>query len=66
MVAGIVAIGLPLFDATGRASAGLSVGVPTVRFDSPRARRLEAALREAAAEISAALGWRKDRRSSAA
>jgi DNA-binding IclR family transcriptional regulator len=66
MVAGIVAIGLPLFDATGRASAGLSVGVPTVRFDPPRARRLEAALREAAAEISAALGWRKDRRSSAA
>jgi DNA-binding IclR family transcriptional regulator len=66
MVAGIVAIGLPLFDATGRASAGLSVGVPTVRFDPPRARRLEAALREAADDISAALGWRKDRRSSAA
>ncbi|MGG5809293.1 IclR family transcriptional regulator [Falsiroseomonas sp. CW058] len=57
MVAGIVAMGLPVFDATGRPCAGLSVGVPLARFDAPREARVEEALRAAAAEISAALGW---------
>lgn len=66
MVAGIIAMGLPVFDAAGRACAGLSVGVPTIRFDAARAKRIEAALWETAADISAALGWRKQTRSSAA
>jgi DNA-binding IclR family transcriptional regulator len=65
MVPGIIAMGLPVFDAAGRACAGLSVGVPTVRFDAARERRVEQALRDAAAEISAALGWRMDRRRAA-
>jgi DNA-binding IclR family transcriptional regulator len=65
MVPGIVAMGLAVFDATGRPCAGLSVGVPTVRFDAARERRVEQALREAAAEISAALGWRGETRRAA-
>jgi DNA-binding IclR family transcriptional regulator len=65
MVAGIVALGLPVFDATGRPCAGLSVGVPTVRFDEPRERRVAEALRAASAEISAALGFRTEGRRAA-
>lgn len=65
MVEGIVAMGLPVLDATGRPVAGLSVGVPTVRFDAAREARVAAALREAAAEIAAGLGWRAEQRSAA-
>lgn len=65
MVPGIVAMGLPVFDAAGAPCAGLSVGVPTVRFDKAREKRVAEALRMAAAEISAALGFRTDRRGAA-
>jgi DNA-binding IclR family transcriptional regulator len=65
MVPGIVAMGLPVFDAAGAPCAGLSVGVPTVRFDAARERRVAEALRVAAAEISAALGFSKDGRRAA-
>lgn len=65
MVAGIVAMGLPVFDAAGRPCAGLSVGVPTVRFDAAREARVAEALRGAATEISAALGHRTDGRRAA-
>lgn len=63
MVPGIIAMGLPVFDATGAACAGLSVGIPMLRFDAAREKRVASALRHAAAEISAALGFKsKDRR----
>lgn len=65
MVPGIVAMGLPVFDAAGAPCAGLSVGVPTVRFDPAREARVAEALRAAAAEISAALGFRMDGRRAA-
>jgi DNA-binding IclR family transcriptional regulator len=65
MVPGIVAMGLPVFDAAGAPCAGLSVGVPTVRFDKAREARVAEALRAAAAEISAAMGYRMDRRGAA-
>ncbi|WP_270933145.1 IclR family transcriptional regulator [Falsiroseomonas oryzae] len=61
MVPGIVAMGLPVFDAQGRACAGLSVGIPMVRFDPAREARVAQALRVSAAEISAALGWQHRR-----
>ena len=59
MVPGIIAMGMPVFDATGKPCAGLSVGVPTVRFDAPRERKLKEALRQAAIEISVGMGWRE-------
>jgi len=65
MVPGIVALGMPIFDAAGHPCAGLSVGIPIMRFNAAQERRVEEALREAAAEISAALGYRKERRKAA-
>lgn len=66
MFPGIVAMGLPVFDAIGNPCAGLSVAVPTLRFDKARETRVAAALRTAAADISAALGFKKNGRRSAA
>jgi DNA-binding IclR family transcriptional regulator len=57
MIEGIVAMGLAVLDASGRPCAGLSVGVPKVRFTAEKEALLAEALREAAAEISAMLGW---------
>lgn len=58
MFAGIIAMGAPVLDATGRSCAGLSVGIPTVRFGRDKERIVAEALRGAAADISAMLGWR--------
>jgi DNA-binding IclR family transcriptional regulator len=66
MFPGIVAMGLPVFDAIGNPCAGVSVAVPTLRFDKARETRVAAALRTAAADISAALGFKKNGRRSAA
>jgi DNA-binding IclR family transcriptional regulator len=66
MFPGIVAMGLPVFDAIGNPCAGLSVAVPTLRFDKARETRVATALRTAAADISAALGFKKNGRRSAA
>lgn len=57
MVEGIVALGLPIFDAVGAPCAGISVGVPVVRFTAARERAIVAELRVAAHEISHRLGW---------
>ena len=66
MFPGIVAMGLPVFDAIGNPCAGVSVAVPTLRFDKARETRVAAALRTAAADISAAMGFKKNGRRSAA
>lgn len=66
MFPGIIAMGLPVFDATGTPCAGVSVAIPTLRFDKPHETRVAAALRAAATDISAALGFKKDGRRSAA
>lgn len=66
MIEGIVAMGHAVLDATGRPCAGLSVGVPKVRFTREKEALLAEALREAAAEISAMLGWQGALRRAAA
>ncbi|WP_439548390.1 IclR family transcriptional regulator [Falsiroseomonas sp.] len=66
MIEGIVAMGHAVLDATGRPCAGLSVGVPKVRFTRDKERLLAEALRAAAADISAMLGWRGELRRAAA
>ena len=66
MIEGIVAMGHAVLDGTGRPCAGLSVGVPKVRFTRDKERLLAEALRAAAAEISAMLGWRGEMRRAAA
>lgn len=65
MIEGIVAMGHAVLDATGQPCAGLSVGVPKVRFTKEKERLLADALRAAAAEISAMLGWRPQPRRAA-
>jgi DNA-binding IclR family transcriptional regulator len=65
MVEGIVAMGFPVFDAQGAPCAGLSVGIPSLRFDATKERLAAEALRSAGAEISLALGWRSDERRAA-
>ena len=59
MFEGVVAMGVAVLDATGRPCAGLSVGIPKVRFTREKERRVAEALREAAAGVSASLGWRR-------
>jgi len=65
MFEGIVAMGHAVLDASGRPCAGLSVGVPKVRFTKETERLLAEALRAAAAEISSMLGWRGELRRAA-
>ncbi|WP_256370435.1 IclR family transcriptional regulator [Roseomonas sp. AR75] len=65
MIEGIVALGHAVLDATGRPCAGLSVGVPKVRFTRDKERLLTEALRAAAADISSMLGWRGELRRAA-
>lgn len=57
MVEGIVAMGLPVFNAAGDPCAGISVGVPLVRFTTARERAITSELHAAAHEISQRLGW---------
>ena len=66
MFPGIIAMGLPVFDAVGTPCAGVSVAVPALRFDKAREARVAEALRAAAADISAALGFKKHGRRPAA
>jgi DNA-binding IclR family transcriptional regulator len=66
MIEGIIAMGHAVLDAAGRPCAGLSVGVPKVRFTREKEKLLTEALRAAAAEISAMLGWRGALRRAAA
>lgn len=57
MVNGIVAMGLPVFDAAGHVAAGISVGIPLSRFGPTEEQAIACHLREAAAAISRRLGW---------
>ncbi|WP_067664821.1 IclR family transcriptional regulator [Nocardia miyunensis] len=51
---GVVAIGVPVRDADGTALAGLSISMPTVRYDRERLPSLVATLHRAAGAIEAA------------
>jgi DNA-binding IclR family transcriptional regulator len=55
---GVRCVAVPVRDHTGRVVAGMSVSVPTIRFDAERAEQARALLVAAAAELSTALGWR--------
>lgn len=57
MVNGIIAMGLPIFDAAGTVAAGISVGVPVSRFGPAEEQGIARHLREAAIAISRRLGW---------
>ncbi len=48
---GLVAVGVPVRDAEGRALAGLSVSMPSVRYDPHRLRSLVNALEAAAGAL---------------
>ncbi len=54
---GICCVGAPVFDHTGRVTAGLSVSVPAARFDSAAPQRLGPQVRAAAEDLSRRLGW---------
>jgi DNA-binding IclR family transcriptional regulator len=55
---GVRCVAVPVRDHTGRVVAGMSVSVPTIRFDADRAEQARSLLVAAAAELSTALGWR--------
>jgi DNA-binding IclR family transcriptional regulator len=56
---GLVAIGVPACDATGTAIAGLSISMPSVRYDPHRLQELVGTLRSAARALDTDLahGW---------
>ncbi|MEJ3746722.1 IclR family transcriptional regulator [Actinomycetes bacterium KLBMP 9797] len=54
---GVRCVAVPVRDHTGRAVAGMSVSVPTIRFDPPRAEQARTLLTAAATAMSRALGW---------
>jgi DNA-binding IclR family transcriptional regulator len=56
-VAGASAVSAPVRDGTGRVVAGLTISGPTYRFSPGRVRRFASMVREAAARISAVLGY---------
>lgn len=58
---GVCGLGVPVFNARGMAVAAIGISVPSIRFARPQARLLADALREAAREASATLGWQPDR-----
>ncbi|MGN7471202.1 IclR family transcriptional regulator [Brevibacillus sp. SAFN-007a] len=57
-----VAVAAPIFDHEGRLYAGISLAGPQERFTEERLPGLIARLKDAAERISAALGWRRTRR----
>lgn len=54
---GVRCVAVPVRDHSGRVVAGMSVSVPTIRFDTARAEQALALLTTAAVDLSAALGW---------
>jgi IclR family KDG regulon transcriptional repressor len=54
---GVCGLGVPLFDARGRAIAALGMSVPSIRFARSQARKLADQLLECARDASAALGY---------
>ena len=59
MFEGVVTMALAVRDATGSPVASLSIGMPSMRFVPTRQRLVEQVLRDAAGEVSLALGWRE-------
>ncbi|MFT8244306.1 IclR family transcriptional regulator [Roseomonas sp. BN140053] len=55
-IAGIRGVAAPVFDRTGRVVASVAITGPEVRLSGERLEALSAAARQAAAEVSAALG----------
>lgn len=54
---GVRCVAVPVRDHASRVIAGMSVSVPTIRFDAARAEQARALLTAASADLSAALGW---------
>lgn len=54
---GVRAVGAPIFDITGRPIAGISVGLPTVRFPRTQVPEFGRLVRQAADRISLNLGF---------
>jgi DNA-binding IclR family transcriptional regulator len=54
---GVRCVAVPARDHTGRVVAGMSVSVPSIRFDTDRAEQARMLLTEACGKLSAALGW---------
>jgi DNA-binding IclR family transcriptional regulator len=54
---GVRCVAVPVRDHTGRVVAGMSVSVPTIRFEPARAEQALELLAAAAADLSRALGW---------
>jgi DNA-binding IclR family transcriptional regulator len=57
-ITGVRAVGAPIFDLTERPIAGISVGLPTVRFPRSRVPEFGRLVRQAAANISRNLGFK--------
>lgn len=55
---GVRCVAVPVRDHTGRVVAGMSVSVPTIRFDAARTAQARDLLATAAANLSTALGWK--------
>lgn len=54
---GVRCVAVPVRDHTGRAVAGMSVSVPTIRFDADSVERARHLLAEGCRNLSAALGY---------
>ena len=54
---GVRAVGAPIFDANGKPVAGISVGIPTVRFPKSNVPIFGRLVRKAADKISLSLGY---------
>jgi DNA-binding IclR family transcriptional regulator len=54
---GVRCVAVPVRDHTGNVVAGMSVSVPTIRFDTQRVELARDLLTTASTELSAALGW---------
>lgn len=58
LLSGVIAMALPVFDASGAVAACLSVSAPSIRFDDILEERIASSLRRHATALSAKLGAR--------
>jgi DNA-binding IclR family transcriptional regulator len=54
---GIVAMGMPVFDADARVDASIVIPIPSIRFNPKKEKRVERALRDGARRLSRELGF---------
>jgi len=54
---GVIAMGLPVFDADGSVHASVVIPVPTIRFNEAKEKKVALALREGASTLSHKLGF---------